>query len=154
MGKQPRFYWIWSTMVTNDATTLTPPTPWAKLMSNVNNIKSMILEDQKNITKQCSTGCFYSHHTSTQHLCFFEKNKMLTAQTSNTLLTDGVYYGRLANANAIAGRFEKCNGIQQVARCRAYCSMFRTVVEDCNWSLSTPVQLWENIQPKRNVVLC
>ncbi|XP_052792677.1 uncharacterized protein LOC128226721 isoform X1 [Mya arenaria] len=37
----------------------------------------------------------------------FTKMKSLTSETSNTLLTDGVYFGRLANANAIAGRFEE-----------------------------------------------
>ena len=50
----------------------------------------------------------------------FEKIKLLTGQTSNTLLTDGVYYGRLANANAIAGHFDECENMLQAARCKAY----------------------------------
>ncbi|XP_052791901.1 uncharacterized protein LOC128226043 [Mya arenaria] len=50
----------------------------------------------------------------------FTKMKSLTSETSNTLLTDGVYFGRLANANAIAGRFEESEDMLRAARCKAF----------------------------------
>ncbi|XP_052796622.1 uncharacterized protein LOC128229026 [Mya arenaria] len=50
----------------------------------------------------------------------FTKMKSLTTETSNTLLTDGVYFGRLANANAIAGRFEESEDMLRAARCKVF----------------------------------
>ncbi|XP_052793094.1 uncharacterized protein LOC128226985 isoform X1 [Mya arenaria] len=50
----------------------------------------------------------------------FTEMKSLTNATSNTLLTDGVYFGRLANANAIAGRFNESNHMIKAALCNAF----------------------------------
>ncbi|XP_052793001.1 uncharacterized protein LOC128226927 [Mya arenaria] len=50
----------------------------------------------------------------------FTKMKSLTSETSNTLLTDVVYFGRLANANAIAGRFDESEDMLRAARCKAF----------------------------------
>jgi len=66
--QQSRFYWSCLSVVMKDATPLTPPSVWAELFfSNVNNIQSMIPEDQKNITIQwCSTGDIL-HHILTKY---------------------------------------------------------------------------------------
>ncbi|XP_052796892.1 uncharacterized protein LOC128229192 [Mya arenaria] len=50
----------------------------------------------------------------------FTEMKSLTHATSNTLLTDGVYLGRLANANAIAGRFNESTHMIKAALCNAF----------------------------------
>jgi len=58
--KQPWFYWSCSSVVMKDAAPLTPP-----LFLNVNNIQSMIPENQKNKTTQWwSTR---RHYTATIH---------------------------------------------------------------------------------------
>jgi len=49
----------------------------------------------------------------------FDEMKQLIKQTSKPFLLEGVYYGRLANAHAIAGRFEDCDDFLQEARSRA-----------------------------------
>ncbi|WAQ99227.1 hypothetical protein MAR_023600 [Mya arenaria] len=49
----------------------------------------------------------------------FTKMKSLSSETTNTLLTDFVYFGRLANANIIAGRFEESEDMLRAARCKA-----------------------------------
>ena len=50
----------------------------------------------------------------------FSLMKAIVPYTGNTLITDVVYYGRLANANAIARNFEDGEGMLREARVRAY----------------------------------
>ncbi|XP_052811990.1 uncharacterized protein LOC128239403 [Mya arenaria] len=50
----------------------------------------------------------------------FTQMKSLTTETSNTLITDVVYFGRLANAHSIAGRFDDSENMLRAARCKAY----------------------------------
>jgi len=45
----------------------------------------------------------------------FKKLQQLINQTSKPSLMDGVYYGRLANAYAITGRFEECEELLQAS---------------------------------------
>ncbi|XP_053383958.1 uncharacterized protein LOC123564993 [Mercenaria mercenaria] len=50
----------------------------------------------------------------------FTQMKQLVSETSNTSITDVVYFGRLANANSIAGNFHNSEDMLTEARCRAY----------------------------------
>lgn len=50
----------------------------------------------------------------------FAQMKQLVSETSNTSITDVVYFGRLANANSIAGNFQHSENMLTMARCRAY----------------------------------
>ena len=50
----------------------------------------------------------------------FSEMKLLVPYTENTLISDVVYYGRLANANAIAKKFEDGEDMLKEARVRAY----------------------------------
>ena len=63
--QQHRFYWSCSSVEMKDATPLTPKRMIGTLFANVNNVQSMIPEDQKNETTQWwRTGRhFYSRHS-------------------------------------------------------------------------------------------
>ncbi|XP_045157848.2 uncharacterized protein LOC123544234 isoform X1 [Mercenaria mercenaria] len=50
----------------------------------------------------------------------FTQMKHISRETSNTLISDLVYYGRLANAYAIAGDYKMCEQILHGAKCKAY----------------------------------
>lgn len=50
----------------------------------------------------------------------FDEMKSLVPYTENTLITDVVYYGRLANANAIALKFDDGEDMLREARTRAF----------------------------------
>ncbi|XP_053395269.1 uncharacterized protein LOC123544234 isoform X3 [Mercenaria mercenaria] len=50
----------------------------------------------------------------------FTQMKRVSRETSNTLISDLVYYGRLANAYAIAGNYKMCEQILYQAKCKAY----------------------------------
>ncbi|KAH3792140.1 uncharacterized protein LOC127838396 [Dreissena polymorpha] len=50
----------------------------------------------------------------------FEEMRSLTINSSNTMITDVVYYGRLANAQCIAGQFEDGENMLRAARSQAY----------------------------------
>jgi len=61
--KQHRFYWSCTSVVMKDATLMTLTSAWAKLFPNINNIQSMIPEDQKNITRQYSLSRRFGYYT-------------------------------------------------------------------------------------------
>ncbi|KAH3822021.1 uncharacterized protein LOC127831833 [Dreissena polymorpha] len=50
----------------------------------------------------------------------FDTMRSLTNNSSNTMITDVVYYGRLANAQSIAGQFEDSENMLRAARSQAY----------------------------------
>lgn len=54
-----------------------------------------------------------------RHVLFTQLER-LRRQTSNTLISDLGFYGRLANAYAIAGEYDMCEQMLDEAKCKAY----------------------------------
>ncbi|OWF46167.1 uncharacterized protein LOC110456086 [Mizuhopecten yessoensis] len=72
----------------------------------------------------------------------FDELKSLVHDSSNTMMTDVSYYGRLANANAIGGRFSEGKYMLMKAQCSA--SNFTACLEVANmYYIQVYVLLWE-----------
>lgn len=71
------------------------------------------------ISAETDTIAIRFDKTLCEHV-LFKQMKRLCMETSNTLLSDLVCYGRLANAYAIAGDYSKCEQMLDEAKCKAY----------------------------------
>jgi len=72
----------------------------------------------------------------------FEELKNLVSSSTNTIITDIIYYGRLANANAIANNFE--NGKRMLCAARQSACALVPCLELANvYYIEVYVRLWE-----------